>query len=195
MSEVKVEGMPDDYAGYRWLLRLEPLFAWLKIFYPDVYGMNKVLLFRYFVPQKILRINGRCSWPVHPTSTVLYPGRIQLGKRSFPGNHTHAYIQARNGIFIGNNLRTGPGIGLISANHNLEDYDKHLPSEPIRIGDNVWIGMNSVVLPGVQIGDNVVVGAGSVVKKDIPSNCVAAGNPCRVIRDKPLYSGRDYGHT
>uniref|UniRef100_UPI00301C5769 DapH/DapD/GlmU-related protein n=3 Tax=Bacteria TaxID=2 RepID=UPI00301C5769 len=54
---------------------------------------------------------------------------------------------------------------------------------PIHIGDNVWIGANSVVLPGVKIGENSVIGAGSVVTKDIPSNVVAVGNPCRVLRE------------
>lgn len=60
------------------------------------------------------------------------------------------------------------------------------------IGDNVWIGGNTVICPGVHIGDNVVIGAGSVVTKDIPDSCIAAGNPCKVIRkitdaDKRLY--------
>ncbi|MCG6282651.1 DapH/DapD/GlmU-related protein, partial [Vibrio diabolicus] len=54
---------------------------------------------------------------------------------------------------------------------------------PIHIGRNVWIGANSVVLPGVTIGENSVIGAGSVVTKDIPSNVVAVGNPCRVVRE------------
>ena len=54
---------------------------------------------------------------------------------------------------------------------------------PITIGDNVWLGGNTIVLPGVTIGDNVVIGAGSVVTKDIPSNVIAVGGPCRVIRE------------
>ena len=58
-----------------------------------------------------------------------------------------------------------------------------LYSLPIRIGNNVWIGAHSVVLPGVTIGDNVVIGAGSVVTKDLPSNVVAIGNPCKVLRE------------
>ena len=54
---------------------------------------------------------------------------------------------------------------------------------PITIGSNVWVGGNTTINPGVTIGDNVVIGSGSVVTKDIPSNVVAAGNPCRVIRE------------
>jgi acetyltransferase-like isoleucine patch superfamily enzyme len=83
-------------------------------------------------------------------------------------------------------------VGLISANHNSNDYDKWDKADPIRVGNNVWIGMNSVVLPGVTIGSNVIVGANSVVKKDIPDNCIAIGNPCQVVRHKPPYTGFNY---
>ncbi|MDY3920531.1 MAG: DapH/DapD/GlmU-related protein, partial [Hallerella porci] len=53
---------------------------------------------------------------------------------------------------------------------------------PVEIGNDVWVGGNSVILPGVKIGNNVVIGAGSVVTKNIPDNVIAAGNPCKVIR-------------
>ena len=56
-------------------------------------------------------------------------------------------------------------------------------SLPIHIGNNVWIGANSVILPGVTIGDNTVIGAGSIVTRDVPANVVAVGNPCRVMRE------------
>ena len=148
-----------------------------------------------FFPQKILRINGNIPWPVHFTSKIFYHKNIKIGKRSMPGMNINCYIQGKNGIIIGNNLRMGPGVGLISANHVLDDYDKHEKNRPIVIGDNVWIGMNSVILPGVTIGDNVVIGAGSIVTSDIPSNSIAAGNPCRVLREKPPYHGKDYSVT
>lgn len=102
------------------------------------------------------------------------------------------YIQARNGIRLGNNVRIGPGVGLISAGHSLDDYDVHEKGPPIRIGNNVWVGMNAVILPGITIGDNVVVGAGSIVTADIPANSIAAGNPCKVIKTKAPYQGFAY---
>ena len=86
----------------------------------------------------------------------------------------------------------GPGVGLISANHDINDYDKWIKTNPIEIGNNVWIGMNSVVMPSVIIGDNVVIGANAVVTSDIPSNSIAVGNPCKVIKLKPPYTGKDY---
>jgi acetyltransferase-like isoleucine patch superfamily enzyme len=173
--------------------KLEFLFIWLRLFYPKSKGMRFIYLLYCFIPQKILRINGRVPWPVHFTSRVLYYKNIQVGNRSAPGMSANCYIQGRNGIIIGHNVRIGPGVGLISANHDLNDYDKWPKAPPIRIGDNVWIGMNSVVLPGVTIGNNVAVAANSVLTKDIPSNAIAAGNPCRVIKEKKPYQGRVYG--
>jgi len=163
------------------------------IFYPKCRGINPFhILCISFIPQKIFRINGSVPWPVHFTSRVLYHENIEIGKRAAPGFSACCYIQGRNGITIGNNLRMGPGVGLISSNHNISDYDIWDKADPIVIGNNVWIGMNSVVLPGVKIGSNVVIGANSVVAKNIPDNSIAMGNPCHVIKEKPKYMGFDY---
>lgn len=172
--------------------KFEFFFKWLRIFYPKSKGINFIYLLYYFIPQKILRLNGCVPWPVHFTSRVLYYKNIQVGNRTAPGMNANCYIQGRNKIIIGHNVRIGPGVGLISANHDLDDYDRWTKVPPISIGDNVWIGANAVVLPGVKIGDNVVIGAGSVVTKDIPSNSIAVGNPCRVIKEKGPYKGKDY---
>lgn len=165
----------------------------LAFFYPGASDASPVSVFAtVFFSQKILGINRGVSWPVHFTSRVLYRKRIRVGRRSYPGWSQGCYIQARNGIEIGSNLRMGPHVGLISANHDPDDYDQWLPSEPIRIGDNVWIGMNSVVMPGVRIGSNVVIGSNSVVIQDLPDNVVAVGSPCSVVRQKRPYRGRHY---
>ena len=76
------------------------------------------------------------------------------------------------------NWMISPPASLYSTRNSLYEYGR-----PITIGDNVWIGGNSVICPGVNIGSNVVIGAGSVVTKDIPDWCVAVGNPCRVLRN------------
>ncbi len=167
-------------------------FFWIKFFYPKANGIPILYQLYFFFPQKVLRINGRIPWPVHFTSRILFPKNIVVGNRSTPGMNSNCYIQARNGIIIGNNVRIGSGVGIVSASHDLRDYDKHNTTSPIEIGNNVWIGMNSVILPGIKIGDNVVIGAGSIVVQNIPSDSIAVGNPCKVIKQKEPYVGEKY---
>lgn len=89
-------------------------------------------------------------------------------------------------IYVGDRVMFGPNVTVATANHPIDpalrarglQYNKD-----VYIGDNVWIGANTVVVPGVRIGRNTVIGAGSVVTKDIPENTVAVGNPCRVLRE------------
>lgn len=89
-------------------------------------------------------------------------------------------------IFVGNNVLFGPNVTVSAGTHPIHPELRSKQAQyniPIHIGNNVWIGANSVILPGVNIGDNSVIGAGSIVTKDIPSNVVAVGNPCRVLRE------------
>ena len=89
-------------------------------------------------------------------------------------------------ITIGNHVMFAPNVTISAAGHPVEPGLRYRQAQynlPVTIGDNVWIGAGTVILPGVSIGDNTVVGAGSVVTKDIPANVVAYGNPCRVIRE------------
>ena len=90
-----------------------------------------------------------------------------------------------NSVEIGNNVMFAPRVCIYTAGHPI---DKDVRAEfleygyKVKIGNDVWIGGNTVINPGVTIGDNIVIGSNSVVTKDIPSNCVAAGNPCKVLR-------------
>ena len=88
-------------------------------------------------------------------------------------------------VTIGDYVQIGPNVVISTAGHPFDLAERVLPiatGNPIVIGDNVWIGANSVILDGVTIGDRSIIGAGSIVTKDIPSDCVAVGNPCRVIK-------------
>lgn len=88
-------------------------------------------------------------------------------------------------IIIGNNSLIGPSVTISTVNHPIEKMlrkQKNIYIKPIIIGDNVWIGANSVIMPGITIGDNSIIGAGSIVTKNIPSNVIAYGNPCRIIK-------------
>ncbi len=88
-------------------------------------------------------------------------------------------------VTFGDNVFVAPNCGFYTAGHPLDAERRNKGLEyarPITVGNNVWIGANVSVLPGVTIGDNCVIGAGSVVNRDIPANTVAAGNPCKVIK-------------
>lgn len=90
-----------------------------------------------------------------------------------------------NTVHIGENVLCAPYVQIYTAYHRTEPDIRLSGRElaaPVNIGNNVWIGGNAIICPGVTIGDNTTIGASSVVVKDIPENVVAAGNPCRVIR-------------
>ncbi len=170
-------------------------FGWIiNLFYPEYYrpkfGYKKyyLLFFHFLIPQKVFRLNPKVKWPVHFTSRVLSPENIQKGILCDPGDNLNNYIQAKNGIIFGSNIELGPGVSIISSNHKTDNLREHTKGKPITIGNNVWIGANSTVLPEVSIGNNVIIGANSLVNKDIPSNCIAVGNPCKVIKDKESYT-------
>ena len=113
-----------------------------------------------------------------------YGYNIEIGE-NFYANHNLIILDG-NKVKFGNNVFIAPNCGFYTAGHPLdaERRNKGLEyAKPIEIGNNVWIGGNVVVLPGVKIGDNSVIGAGSVVNKDIPANVVAVGNPCKVIKE------------
>jgi len=144
----------------------------------------------YFIFQRILRINSHVPWPVHWSSSVFSPERIiSKPSRFYPGYSPGQYIQAVNGIILGHNVRLAPGVKIISANHNLLDYDIHDKSGPIEIGDNCLVSANAVILPGVKLGKHVVVAAGAVVTKSFPDNCLIGGVPACIIKHLDNYVG------
>lgn len=112
-----------------------------------------------------------------------YGYNIELGE-NFYSNHNLIILDEAKVIF-GDNVFIGPNCSFYTAGHplDIEQRNKGLEyARPISIGNNVWIGGGVTLLPGVTIGNNTTIGAGSVVTKNIPSNVLAAGNPCRIIR-------------
>jgi galactoside O-acetyltransferase len=123
------------------------------------------------------------SFIIEPFFFCDYGYNIEIGN-NFYANHNCVILDGAKVIF-GNNVFIGPHCGFYTAGHPLEANLRNQGLEyayPITIGNNVWIGGNVVVMPGVSIGDNSVIGAGSLATKNIPSGVVAFGNPCRVIR-------------
>lgn len=112
-----------------------------------------------------------------------YGKQIRVGKRFFANFHFTVLDEAE--VTIGDDCFIGPNVSIYTACHSTDPVERNTRNEwaePVTIGNNVWIGGSVTILPGVTIGDNVTIGAGSVVSKDIPSNVVAVGNPCRIIK-------------
>lgn len=137
-----------------------------------------------FLFRKILRQNSGVSWAIHHSSTIHNADKIVRGKGVYPGDSPGVYINAVNGVKIGDLTNIGPNVGIISSNHDFVNNDSHTPASPISIGNFCWLGMGAVVLPGVMLGDFTIVGAGAIVTKSFAEGyCVIAGNPARVIKN------------
>lgn len=130
---------------------------------------------------------------INPPFYCDYGKHIEVGKNFF-ANYNCTILDVAK-VKIGDNCQMAPNVAVYTAGHPIHPDTRNTAYEygiEVIIGDNVWIGGNSVICPGVHIGSNTVIGAGSVVTRDIPDWCVAAGNPCKVIHsiteaDRKLY--------
>lgn len=113
-----------------------------------------------------------------------YGYNIEVGEWFF-ANYNFIVLDVGK-VKIGDNVMMGPNVGIYTAGHPIHPDSRNSGYEygmDVTIGNNVWIGGSVSIMPGVTIGDNTVIGSGSVVTKDIPANVIAAGNPCKVIRE------------
>lgn len=121
---------------------------------------------------------------INPPFYCDYGSHIEVGKNFF-ANYNCTIVDVAK-VRIGDNCQMAPNVAIYTAGHPVHPVSRNSAYEygiEVTIGDNVWIGGNAVIVPGVHIGSNTVIGAGSVVTKDIPDWVIAAGNPCRVIRE------------
>jgi maltose O-acetyltransferase len=120
---------------------------------------------------------------INPPFYCDYGFHIEVGENFF-ANYSCTILDVAK-VKIGDNCQMAPNVAIYTAGHPIHPDSRNSAYEygiEVTIGNNCWIGGNSVICPGVHIGDNVIIGAGSVVTKDIPDWSIAAGNPCRVIR-------------
>lgn len=138
--------------------------------------------------RRIFKENTSARFPVAHGCRVVYPENIVFSPDDLNNFQSFGvYYQAIGKIIIGKGSYIGPNVGLITANHDFSNLDIHQEPKSIVIGEKCWIGMNSVILPGVILGPNTIVGAGTVVTQSFEQgNCVIAGNPARVIRSFDL---------
>ena len=135
------------------------------------------------IVKKLLGKVGEGIW-LEPPFHCDYGWNIEVGDYFF-ANFGFTVLDVGK-VSIGDNVQIAPNVSIYTAGHPLHPDSRNSGYEygiPVTIGNNVWLGGNVVILPGVTIGDNAVIGAGSVVTKDIPENMLAAGNPCKIIRE------------
>lgn len=135
-------------------------------------------------------ILARLFAEIGPDCYIEPPLRANWGRHTHFGRQVYANFNLTlvddTHIYIGDCVLIGPNVTIATAGHPIEPELRRQTAQfnvPVHIGNNVWIGANSVVLPGVSIGENSVIGAGSIVTRDIPANVVAVGNPCRILRE------------
>ncbi|MDF2439598.1 MAG: maltose O-acetyltransferase [Abditibacteriota bacterium] len=127
---------------------------------------------------------------VGPRVEIEPPFRCDYGENILVGDNFYAnfgcIILDCARVEIGSNVLLAPNVQIYTAAHPFDAAERASGREfarPISIGDNVWVGGGAIICPGVSIGENTIIGAGSVVTKNIPANVIAAGNPCRVLRE------------
>lgn len=133
--------------------------------------------------EKLLGKMGKGSW-IEPPFYCDYGYNILLGEGVF-FNFNCVFLDVMP-VVVGDRAMAGPNVQFYTATHPIDAKERASLLEyakPIEIGEDVWIGGSSVICPGVKIGPRSIIGAGSVVTKDIPADVIAAGNPCRVIRE------------
>lgn len=172
----------------------------MRIRIKKLFGLRTDVGFNFYLAdfffRKILRQNADTRWAIHHTSTVVCPQNIKRGKNVYPGDSPNNYIEALNGIEIGDYTNLGPSVGILSANHDKIDNSKHIKSSPIKIGKHCWIGMHALILPGVELGDFTIVGAGSIVTKSFPQgHCVIGGNPAKILNTLDQDTCKQFAET
>ena len=132
--------------------------------------------------KKIFSKTGKNIW-IEPNFWCDYGYNTEVGE-NFYMNHGCVILDPAK-VTFGDNVFIGPSCGFYTAGHPIDSNTRNQGLEyakPIKVGNNVWIGGNVSVMPGIEIGNNVVIGAGSVVTKNIPDNSIAAGSPAKIIR-------------
>lgn len=169
MAYISDEAVMDEQAGCRKILQ--------KLNFMDRSDFDGISA---VVNELFGKSDGAC---VNPPFYCDYGSHIEVGKNFF-ANYNCTILDVAK-VTIGDNCFMAPNVAIYTAGHPIYpdvrsamwEYGKQ-----VTIGDNVWIGGNTVICPGVNIGSNVIIGAGSVVTKNIPDWAVAAGNPCEVLR-------------
>ena len=121
---------------------------------------------------------------LHLGAKFFQPKNISIGEGSILGDHI--FLDGRAKLTIGKHVDIASEVMIYNSEHDLSDPNFSATEEPVKIGDYVFIGPRSIILPGVTIGDGAIIAAGAVVTKDIPEGAIAGGVPAKVISERPL---------
>jgi maltose O-acetyltransferase len=157
--------------------------AWISWLYNDLIGHLPSRRLRRLVLQHWLQAMGQGSG-VQLHCRFLHGPGVQLGERCVI-NQGCLLDGRRFTIRVGNDVSIGPEAAILTLGHDPRSADFADRGGPVSIGNHVWIGYRAIVLPGVTIGEGAVVGAGSLVSRDVPPYAIVAGNPSRVIGERP----------
>lgn len=160
----------------------------VNLFFRVIFKIEKIIKREQFQRQrKLMKYCGQ-GVLIDPSCHILVPQQFEIGDNSTISSFTTIY--ATYGVKIGCNCLISSNVGISSYNHIQNSNDRRRDesedykfSKPVVIGNNVWIGMNACILPGVSIGNNVIIGSGSVVTKSIPDNEIWVGNPARFVKN------------
>lgn len=126
-------------------------------------------------------------------SDLFIGGKTKVNEKTVLGDNTHFWgltVHGEGPVEIGDNFHSGSGCNILTENHNYHGdaipYDDSFLMEEVEIGDNVWVGINVIILPGVTVGEGAIIQAGSVVTGDIPSGAIAGGHPAEVFGQRDM---------
>lgn len=179
----------------RFIIKL--IYLWGSIWYDNKYFVGQNFskdhfsvgwkwILKFWFPQKILGYAKQVQFPIPRGVTITTTSKLFFDSDDMINFHSPGcYYQNIDGnIYIGKGTKIAPNCGIITTNHDINKLDRSAKGKDIKIGKNCWIGMNSVLLPGVELGDHTIVGAGSIVTKSFKDgNCVIVGNPAKKIKD------------
>lgn len=162
------EGLPDDR------LKAKKLMKALNECEPDDFERRQSLMDKIFCKPVT-------AW-IEPPFYFCYGYNIEIGEDTYINFNCNLIDDGK--ISIGRKVMFGAGVTIATVGHPINpNMREYMYTAPVTIGDNCWIGASATICPGVTIGKNSFIGAGSVVTTDIPANCIAVGNPCRVLRE------------